>query len=259
MDVPNNHPSQWKFSSPTTPGLHEIVSPENSACTISWMYRLNLTSSHKERIHFPKRELCAYCVSGSIVVKNGSRVDALCQGDSLYAPGDTELVITAKTDSFLYIGAGPFDGKGEYFVRPLDWTLPIGEIHQIHGTPPFEREVFMTVNPEICASRLIAGITRGHPGGWTSWPPHQHTRDLEEIYCYFDIPFPKRAFHFSSREQGRFEVIHPVSTGDCVIAPEGYHPTVGTPGVRSTYFWVLVAHSPESRRYDLAISDPTFA
>ena len=54
----------------------------------------------------------------------------------------------------------------------------------------------------------------------------------------------------------RPETVHPVSTGDMVVVPEGYHPTCGSPGVRSTYFWVMAAYRPESRRYDLAVNDP---
>jgi 5-deoxy-D-glucuronate isomerase len=51
----------------------------------------------------------------------------------------------------------------------------------------------MTVNPEAPASRLIAGWTFGRPGGRTSWPPHQHEQDLEEVYAYFDMPPPLRS------------------------------------------------------------------
>jgi 5-deoxy-glucuronate isomerase len=116
----------------------------------------------------------------------------------------------------------------------------------------------MTVGQTDEASRLICGITSGDEGMWTSWPPHQHTKDLEEVYCYFDIPKPKFALHLSSRESGKVEFVHPVSTGDCVIIPEGYHPTVGMPGVKSCYFWVMVAHTGQSRRYDLAVNDPEF-
>ena len=39
--------------------------------------------------------------------------------------------------------------------------LPLGEIHQIHGKGVGQREVFMTLNQEIQASRLIAGLTWG--------------------------------------------------------------------------------------------------
>jgi 5-deoxy-glucuronate isomerase len=90
---------------------------------------------------------------------------------------------------------------------------------------------------------------------WTSWPPHQHTEDLEEVYCYFDLPTPRFALHLSSRTPGIIEAVHPVSTGDFVIIPEGYHPTVGSPGGRSSYFWIMVAHRKESRSYELAKAD----
>jgi 5-deoxy-glucuronate isomerase len=116
----------------------------------------------------------------------------------------------------------------------------------------------MTINQETPGSRLICGITESEDGKWTSWPPHQHTKDLEEVYCYFDIPKPAFALHLASRKPGEVEAVHPVSDGDCVIVPEGYHPTVGMPGAKSTYFWVMVAHSKESRRYDLAVNDPNF-
>ena len=116
----------------------------------------------------------------------------------------------------------------------------------------------MTVAQQDEASRLICGITIGDEGKWTSWPPHQHTKDLEEVYCFFDIPKPQTAFQFLSRTPGEFEYIHPVSTGDCVIVPEGYHPTCGMPGVKSCYFWVMAARKLESRRYDLAVNDPNF-
>ena len=41
-----------------------------------------------------------------------------------------------------------------------------------------------------------------------------------------------------------------------VLAPRGYHPTVAMPGTTNAYFWALAAFNNESRRYDLAVSDP---
>lgn len=78
------------------------------------------------------------------------------------------------------------------------------------------------------------------------------------MYCYLDLDRPKFALHLSSRVPGVVEAVHPVSTGDCVVVPEGYHPTVGVPGAQSCYFWVTVAHSRASRRYDLAVDDPNY-
>ncbi len=40
-----DHPSQWKYSSPEEEGFHEIITPENSACKITWIYRLNLSEN----------------------------------------------------------------------------------------------------------------------------------------------------------------------------------------------------------------------
>jgi 5-deoxy-glucuronate isomerase len=177
---------------------------------------------------------------------------------SIYIPAGEKLIIIAKTNVFMFIGGGPYEGIGEFFIRRYNLNLPKNDIHQVHGEPPFQREVFMTVNQETPASRIIAGVTSGDPGGWTSWPPHQHSNDLEEVYCYFNIPKPKFALHLSSRKPGIIEEIYTVSTGDCVIIPEGYHPTVGIPGVSSCYFWVMVAHSHKQRSYELAVTDPNF-
>jgi len=254
-----DHPSNWKYASPDSEGFHCIVDPENSACKLTWIYRLNLKKGNSFTLSIPEQELNGILVEGevSLVFKvEESRLEPL---DSFYLPGKEQLIVQALQDSFLFLGGSLWEGIGGFFIRKYDLSLPAGDIHQIHGQAPYRREVFMTLAQQDRASRLICGITCGDPGKWTSWPPHQHTRDLEEVYCYFDIPKPSAAFHFSSRKAGEFEYVHPVSTGDCVVVPEGYHPTCGMPGVKSTYFWVMAAHSPDSRRYDLAVNDPNFS
>jgi len=253
-----NHPSGWKYSSPEAEGFYEIITPEKSACKITWIYRLNLNRGNSYILQKEELELNAVVIYGKIEVEFQSKKELLEKFDSFYLPGKSSAKLTALEDCAVFIGGSICEGKGRFFTRKYDLSIPLGEIHQIHGKPPYEREVFMTLAQEDRGSRLICGITHGQPGMWTSWPPHQHTKDLEEVYCYFDIPAPKKAFHFASRKEGEFEFVHPVSSGDCVVVPEGYHPTCGMPGVKSCYFWVMAAHSPESRRYDLALNDPNF-
>lgn len=253
-----NHPSKWKYESFEKEGFWEVVTPQNSACKITWIYRLNLKKNSGFTLFNDKLELNGVLVAGAVSVEYKSDLIDLDRLDSFYLPANENLVIKAKEDTSIFIGGGKFENKGKFFTRKYDLSLPLGDIHQIHGKPPYKREVIMTVAQQDEASCLICGITIGEPGRWTSWPPHQHTKDLEEVYCYFDIPKPQSAFHFLSRKEGRFEFVHPVSTGDCVIVPEGYHPTCGMPGVKSCYFWVMTAHKPGSRRYDLAINDPSF-
>lgn len=252
------HPSNWKYTSPKEEGFHEVVSPANSACKITWIFRLNLKKGNQYQLIDDKLELNGTAIIGSIKLAGAEGVYKLDKLDSFYLPAKEEVLIIALEDCTLFIGGSLYEGKGQFFIRKYDLSLPLGDIHQIHGKPPCQREVFMTIAQQDEGSRLICGITSGHPGAWTSWPPHQHSADLEEVYCYFDIPRPQSAFHFSSRNAGDFEMVHPVSTGDCVIVPEGYHPTCGMPGVKSCYLWVMAAHRPESRKYDLAVNDPNF-
>ncbi len=253
-----NDPAHWKYHSSEEEGLHRVIDPENSACKLTWIYRLNLSAGKAHTLTNQNLELNGVVIHGKVTVQHGDQETELSHFDSFYLPGNEELVIMALEDCSIFIGGSLYEGKGKYLTRKFDLSLPLGDIHQVHGKPPYQREVFMTLAQQDEGSRLICGITYGEPGKWTSWPPHQHTKDLEEVYCYFDIPKPASAFHLASRKEGEFEFVHPVSTGDCVVVPEGYHPTCGMPGVKSCYFWVMVAHSPESRRYDLAINDPNF-
>jgi 5-deoxy-glucuronate isomerase len=254
-------PAEWKYQSPDEEGFHLVISPDNSPCKATWVFRLNLKKGASFELVHPDLELNAGVMKGSVSLTGGVGAGGVDSGlrlsklDSFYAPGGQSVTVLAHDDAVLYIGGGPWEGEGSFFVRLFDPALPIGDVHQIHGEPPFEREVFMTLDQYTPASRMINGFTWGAAGAWTSWPPHQHSRELEEVYCYYDIEPPHYAFHLASRRQGEIEAVHPVSSGDFVVVPEGYHPTVAMPGVRSSYFWVMVAHERSFRRYDLAKAD----
>ncbi len=248
----------WKYASPEIQGLHTVVSPANSDLKTTWGFRLNLDAGSEYLLVNDLLELNGAIIMGKASLQLDAASYVLSERDSFYLPGNHHIKILAISNLIVFIGGAPCEGKGKFMVRRYDLTLPLGNIHQIHGRPPFQREVFMTISQEDPGSRLICGITEGEQGQWTSWPPHQHSNDLEEIYCYFDIPKPKFALHLSSRFQGEIEEVYPVSTGDFVIVPEGYHPTVGMPGVKSCYFWIMAAFTEKSRRYDLAVNDPNF-
>ena len=248
----------WKYESPETEGFHTVVSPHNSPLKVASVFRLNLDAGSTYTLRRERLELNAVVIHGSVELRNASTTEPLGRLDSFYLPGGETVTLTAREAAFLYLGGAPCEGVGRFLVRRYEPDLPLGDIRQVHGRPPYQRDVFMTLNPEVKASRLICGLTWGEEGRWTSWPPHQHTAHLEEVYCYFDIPRPKFALHLGYTESGRPAGAMPVSSGDCMIAPEGYHPTVASPGVRSCYFWVLAAHSRASRRYDLAVSDPAY-
>ena len=248
----------WKYISPEEEGMHVIISPETSDCEQVSIYRLNLSAGKSYVLESGKQEINAACVKGAAEI-SWEGFDGVCDRlDSFYVTAGMQVEIKATQDCVFFMGGAIDEGYGKPYFRKFDLSMPIGDIHQIHGAGVSEREVFMTVNPETPASRLLAGLTWGGNGAWTSWPPHQHEKDLEEVYCYFDMDAPHFGLHLSYVNAGdTHEVVaHTVNTGTMVLAPRGYHPTVSSPGTKNAYFWVLAAHSHESRRYDLAIPDP---
>lgn len=251
----------WNIASPSTEGLHVCIQPGVHDCEEAYIYRLNLKKGSVYTLKSENLEMNAVLISGMANVTTGELKEGMVKLDSFYIIGQMSVRLEALDECIFYIGAAAYEGFGKPFFRKFDKELPLGAVHQIHGCGAGQREVFFTLNPEVEASRLLCGLTWGGDGAWTSWPPHQHENDLEEVYCYFDMDAPEFGFHVSYLKSGEVEdiVAHVVRSGDMVLAPAGYHPTVASPGTKNTYFWVLAARSHSSRRYDLAVLDPVFA
>ncbi|MEA5051271.1 MAG: TIM barrel protein [Oscillospiraceae bacterium] len=247
--------SSWNIVSPQVPGVHEVISPATRDCRVSNILRINLRKGETCALPSGEREMNALLVSGSCGLALDGREYEMGKLDSFYMPGGSEAKLTAREDCSFYVGCAVCEGYGKPFFRKLDLSLPVGDIHQIHGSGPMAREVFFTLDPGTPASRLLCGISWGGKGGWTSWPPHQHEKDLEEVYCYFDTELGAQVPYRASGAFDDMELLV-VRSGHMVLAPSGYHPTVAFPCSSNAYFWVLTAFSHESRRYDLAVPDP---
>lgn len=103
----------------------------------------------------------ALLVSGECALELCGETYSMEKLDSFYIPGDTYVQLMAKTDCTFYVGCALCEGYGKPFYRKLDLTLPIGDIHQVHGSGSMSREVFFTLDPQMPASRLICGISWG--------------------------------------------------------------------------------------------------
>lgn len=263
---------KWRYVSPDEEGLYKIAAPYESDCEELYLFRLNLNAGEEFTLNpesialgpdgkFAHLELTVVLVSGSAEVSNDVFHEKMTKADSFYIAGSCETKIKAVTNCIFYIGGAIDEGFGKPYFRHIDLSLPIGELHQIHGTPGTAgaREVWMTCGPKDNASRLLSGVTWSGDGTWTSWPPHQHEVELEEAYCYFDMPKPHFGFHLSYENPGDIEeiAVHPVYSGIFVLAPAGYHPTVTSPGTRNAYVWIMAAHSHGTRDYYAAKEDPT--
>lgn len=257
----SQHMNTWNVRSPDTPGFHAVITPDNSDCRSVHLFRLNLPKGQLYHLQTGNLEMHPVLIHGSAELSPHIALEKNMERfDSFYLPASDEVAITAKADCIFYIAAAPYEGIGSPCFRRYEPNLPIGAIHQIHGSGVGQREVMFTLDPNTPASRLICGLTWGGQGTWTSWPPHQHERDLEEAYCYFDMDPPGFGLHLSYRNSGDPSGItaHIVTSGSMVQVPAGYHPTVASPAVRNSYLWVLASFSPSQRRYDLAVTDPAY-
>ena len=251
----------WCVKSPDAPGFHRVIVPEKCECRAAHVFRLNLKAGQSHTLESGPLELNPVLIEGKAELSPHPGLETSMERfDSFYIPANEQVEIKALKDSVFYIGGAPYENIGTVFFRKFNPDLPVGDIHQIHGSGVGQREVMFTIDYKTPASRLVAGLTWGGQGAWTSWPPHQHEKDMEEVYCYFDIPHPTFGLHLSYLRPGDPAGVtaHVVQTGTMVQAPAGYHPTVASPSTRNAYFWVLAAFSPQSRRNDVAATDPAY-
>ena len=121
------------------------------------------------------------------------------------------------------------------------------------------RHIYMLLGKNIEAGRLIIGITQSDPGNWTSWPPHEHAKMLEEIYVYFDMPSPGYGLQLVYMNTEEPELVTVVRDGDAVMIPGGYHPNVAVPGYPISFLWAMAAHREgEDRQYGVVNVQPGF-
>ena len=252
---------QMHAVSPQARGLHAVITPATHPCHVSHLLRLNLGAGETFLLETGELEMNAALICGRARVA-GALEAQMGRLDSFYLPGGSALSIKAGEEGCsFYIGAAPCDGVGKAFLRPFVPQSAGGAFWDVHGTGAGRRDVFFTLDEATPASRLICGLTWGGDGAWTSWPPHQHERDLEESYCYFDMDPPQCGLHLSYPTDEPFAAarVDVVSSGHYLLVAGGYHPTVATPGTRNAYFWVLCAHSHAQRSYGLAKTDPALA
>ena len=268
-EITRERMAKWKIQSSEEPGLQIIATPADADCQQMYLYRLNLAAGEEYELvpdalgkaaagRENPLEMCGVVTCGMVHLSCNEFTTDAVKLDGFYLSGGSSLKIYAPENSVLYLGGAVYEGYGSSYFRKFQPELPIGDIHQIHGEGSGQREVFMVCGPEAEASRIEAGLTWSKDGTWTSWPPHQHSKDLEEAYMYFDMPAPKFGLHLSYMEPGDIHdvVVHTVTDGTVILAPAGYHPTAASPGSRNSYFWFMAAHSHASRRYDLAVPDP---
>ncbi|WP_025693813.1 5-deoxy-glucuronate isomerase [Paenibacillus durus] len=236
---------ELKFTAPSAPGLHRIVGPGNSQLEVLELFVLNLASGGAQTIELEGSEASLVCIEGKLRIAAASSEYMLLPGDGLYVPrGQTVRIEGVSEQSRLVMAKAEAWSDGELIYA--DYGSAYRE-KEVHGRYNYTRDIVNLLTRSDRASRIVTGITTGQDGAWTSWPPHHHSGTLEEIYFYFDIPADGFGIHVGMLMDGT-EQAEIVRSGDAVIIPNGYHPTVASPGTRMKYIFFLGAKGSEEDR-----------
>jgi 5-deoxy-glucuronate isomerase len=192
-------------------------------------------------------------------VKAGATETQLGQYDGIYIPRDSTVNIRTETN----VDFAEFSADVEHL-----YPLQIARYDEYSKDPGLKfstgglgstRHLNMVLAKNIQAGRLVAGFTRSEPGNWTSWPPHEHTKMLEEMYVYFDMPAPAYGIQLVYGDTEYPELVTVVRDGDAVLMPSGYHPNVSIPGHRIAFLWAMAAHREvEDRQFGVVNVQPEF-
>jgi 5-deoxy-glucuronate isomerase len=241
-------------------GRHIAVTPANSTMRHLSYGRIILNSS-KPQVSFSngEQETGLICLSGDGVVKTGGNNFELGQFDAIYIPRDSAIEVSTKSSvDFAEFSA---DVKGKYPLKIIRYAVVCKDpaMKFAAGSPGSRRELNVLIANNVEAGRLLAGFTFSEPGNWTSWPPHEHAKMLEEMYVYFDMPEPAYGLQLVYNDTQYPELVTPVRDGDAVLMPSGYHPNVSVPGHRIAFLWAMAAHTEvEDRKFGVVNVQPGF-
>jgi 5-deoxy-glucuronate isomerase len=241
-------------------GRHVSVSPKNSELAHLHYGRIRLDRELSSVAFSTEgRETALLCMHGECrVVADGKPYD-IGTYDAIYVPRGTAVEV--MTTSHVDLVECAADVTGDYplqIVRYAD-VQKDSSLKFTAGGPSTSRDLNIIIGKNVEAGRILAGFTRSQPGNWTSWPPHEHSELLEEVYVYFDMPSPAFGIQLVYTSPDQPEFVRLVRDGDAVLMPAGYHPNVAAPGHGINFIWMMAAHRErEDRLFGVVNVQPGF-
>lgn len=224
-------------------GRRVTVTPQNSSMQHLAYGRIILNASHSvESFSTGDRETGLVCLSGQATVSVGTDDAVLGQYDAIYIPRDSSVKVSTNANVDIAEFSAEVDRRYPLQVVRFSHVSSDPGLKFSTGGPGSSRKLHMLLAKNIEAGRLVAGFTVSEPGNWTSWPPHEHAKMLEEMYVYFNMPSPAFGIQLVYNRTDYPELVTVVRDGDAVLMPSGYHPNVSIPGHPICFLWAMAAH-----------------
>jgi 5-deoxy-glucuronate isomerase len=241
-------------------GRHISVSPGNSTNKHLAYGRIILNASHPA-VSFAngEREASLVCLSGSAEIRIGTEAFRFAQYDAIYIPRDSQIEVRAENQVDIAEFSAEVDHRYPLQFVSYEKVSKDPSLHFKPGGPASTRDLSILIGNNVPAGRLLVGFTFSEPGHWTSWPPHEHAKMLEEMYVYFNMPEPAYGIQLVYNNTQYPELVIVVRDGDAVLMPAGYHPNVSVPGHRIGFLWAMAAHREvEDRQFGVVNIQPAF-
>jgi 5-deoxy-glucuronate isomerase len=205
-------------------------------------------------------EVGLICLNGKATVRAEGETFDLDRYDAVYVPRDSQIEVDTTDGCDLAEVSAPVAKRYPIKFVSYKEVRQNPKLHLIAGKPPAERDLNVLIGANVEAGRIMAGVTFSTPGNWTSWPPHEHSKLLEEAYLFIDMPSPSFGVQFVYTDPKKPELVQVVREGDCVLMPQGYHPNVAAPGGQINFLWMMAAiREGEDRLYGVVNVQPEYA
>ena len=241
-------------------GRRIVITRENSSMQRLCYARIRLDSAvPEETFHTASRETALICLSERAEVRVGENRFSLDKYDAIYIPKGSTVQLRGSSADLAEFSA---DVEGNYPLQVVRYADVRADksLHFTAGGAATTRDLNILIGKNVQAGRVLAGFTISDPGNWTSWPPHEHAKMLEEIYVYIEMPAPGFGVQFVYTDTHEPELVAVVREGDAVLMPRGYHPNVSVPGHRIGFLWAMAAHREvEDRQYGVVNIQPEFS
>jgi len=244
-------------------GRRTAVAPGTTAARFLHYGRITLSAGDAaEEFSNNDHETGLICLKGSAKVSANDESFQLGQYDTVYVSRDSKIRVEASGDEGCDLAEVSAPVTKRYPTKFVSYkeVRENPRLHLIAGKPPAERDLNVLIGANVEAGRIMAGVTFSTPGNWTSWPPHEHSKLLEEAYLFIDMPAPSFGVQFVYTDPANPELVQVVREGDCVLMPQGYHPNVAAPGGQINFLWMMAAiREGEDRLYGVVNVQPEYA
>jgi 5-deoxy-glucuronate isomerase len=242
-------------------GRTQWLAPGTAAVRHLHYGRIILDPGGKLEFSTADRETGLICLRGRAAVRAGSSTHELTLYDAIYIPRDSQVEVLADAEGCdLAEVAAPVTGNYPLQFVSYAKVRQDPALHFIAGGESTTRDLNIVIGKNVEAGRIVAGVTFSQPGNWTSWPPHEHSAMLEEVYLYIDMPEPAWGIQLVYTDRKQPELVAVVREGDCVVMPAGYHPNVAAPGGTIGFLWMMAAHREVAdRQFGVVNVQPEYA